>query len=79
MRICIDCRSPGKGGNLTYTANVVNGLVEDARSDFLILSVSRTEDWPRYDVEQIRDPSSNLFRWMVWSNLELPTLLQKNG
>ena len=42
-----------------------------------MLTDSRTEDWLKHDVEQIRIPSSNPFAWMVWSNVELPTLLQK--
>ncbi|VAX11595.1 hypothetical protein MNBD_GAMMA25-1117, partial [hydrothermal vent metagenome] len=76
-RICVDCRSPGQGGVLTYTANLVNSLVADAGSDYLLLTDSDTEDWLRHDVEQIRVPSSNPLAWMVWSNAELPALLQK--
>ena len=77
MKICIDVRSPGKTGILTYATCLVNSLLRVAKTNEYILITERAQEhlW-HPGVEKIVLPSRNPVSWFVWSNTVLPKLLE---
>ncbi len=80
MKICIDARSPGRAGILTYSRCLLQGLSAlDCDHEFIVLTAPGDEPWNLPGIREIRIPSRNPAHWMLWSNTVLPRLLAREG
>lgn len=79
LRICIDVRSPGHGGIATYTANLIDHLLQiDSDNHYLLLIDPDQRSRARPGVDEIIVPAGNPLQWFVWSNTRLPRLLHEH-
>lgn len=80
MKICIDARSPGRAGILTYSRCLLQGLSAlPCEHEFIVLTAPGDQPWNLPGIREIRIPSRNPAHWMVWSNTALPRLLAREG
>jgi hypothetical protein len=77
MKICIDARSPGYAGVLNYAKCLLTSLIEiDKQNEYIILRAPKDTEWNLPGTSEKVLPSNNPLRWTIWSNTELPTMLQ---
>jgi glycosyltransferase involved in cell wall biosynthesis len=77
MKICIDARSPGYAGVLNYAKCLLTSLIEiDKENEYVILRAPKDTEWNLPGTSERVLPSNNPLRWTIWSNTELPTMLQ---
>lgn len=80
MKICIDTRSPGRTGVLSYMERLLKSLFRiDDKNEYILIIDSKHGSWGYEGVDEILVPSLNPFHWMAWSNTILPGLLKKKG
>lgn len=78
MRICIDARSPGRGGVLTYSRQFLTALHSiDKKNEYLLITDPVFGGWGFDGVEEITVPNTNPLSWFVWSNTKLPAILRE--
>jgi len=79
LRVCIDARSPGRGGIATYIANLVDHLLRLEPDNYYLLLVDRDQpSRARPGVEEVVVPAGNPLVWFIWSNTRLPGLLREH-
>ncbi len=79
LRICIDARSPGRGGIATYAANLIDHLLQiEPDNYYLLLIDSDQRSRARPGVEEIIVPAGNPLLWFIWSYTHLPRLLREH-
>jgi glycosyltransferase involved in cell wall biosynthesis len=79
LRICIDARSPGRGGIVTYIANLIDRMLQlEPDHDYLLLIDPDQPSRARPGVVEVRVPAGNPLQWFVWSNTRLPRLLREH-
>ncbi len=80
MRICIDARSPGKGGIRTYVSGFLAALLSvDGHNEYLILTDSEGDMACDRRTEIGKVPAGGPVTWFAWSNTVLPRLLERRG
>ena len=81
MKICIDARSLGTRGILSYSDGLMKKLLEvDRLNEYVRIVDSNGVGGPAYDgVEEIPVPSQNPMYWFYWSNAVLPRILRRRG
>lgn len=76
MKVCIDARSPGYSGVLNYASCLLKSLLEiDKKNEYLVLSDHKGA-WNLNGTQEIVVPSNNPLGWAIWSNTELPKILE---
>ena len=79
LRICIDARSPGRGGIATYAANLIDHLLQIAPDNYYLLLIDPDQrSRARPGVEEIIVPAGNPLQWFIWSYTHLPRLLREH-
>ncbi|MGI9543903.1 MAG: glycosyltransferase family 4 protein [Cyclobacteriaceae bacterium] len=80
MKICLDLRSPGKTGILSYMQRLLKSLLKiDKKNRYIIITDPKHDKWECDGIEKIVVPSLNPLCWMIWSNTVLPRLLKQKG
>ena len=78
MKICIDARSPGYAGILTYARCLLQGIAKvDALNQYIILRAPGDSPWNIPGMREIEIPSKNPVHWFLWSNTSLPNILKR--
>jgi len=79
MNICIDVRSPGRTGILSYSTSLLGSLKKiDKKNNYIIITDSKHGSWGIDGIEEIEVPSTNIIYWMIWSNIILPKKLKEH-
>jgi len=79
LRICIDARSPGRGGIATYATNLIDYLLQiDPDNYYLLLIDPDQRSRARPGIDEIIVPAGNPLQWFIWSNTRLPRLLREH-
>lgn len=79
LRICIDARSPGRGGIATYAANLIDHLLHIEPDNYYLLLIDPDQrSRARPGVDEIIVPAGNPLLWFIWSNTRLPRLLHEH-
>jgi glycosyltransferase involved in cell wall biosynthesis len=79
MKICIDMRSPGRTGILSYANSLLTNLLSvDHNNEYIVITDPKHRGWSRRGIEEIVVPFMNPIYWLIWSNTVLPKLLDKN-
>lgn len=80
MKVCIDARSPGYSGVLTYASGLLRGLAAlDRGHQYVLLRTPKDKPWNLPDFEERVLPSSNPLHWYLWSNTSLVRMLEREG
>lgn len=78
MKICIDTRSPGKTGILSYMTCLLSHMISfDTNNEYVIITDPEFGSWGFKDIEEIVVPSNNPIHWFIWSNTVLPKILKE--
>ena len=79
LRICIDVRSPGRGGIATYAANLIDHLLQIEPDNYYLLLIDPDQrSRARPGVNEVIVPAGNPMRWFLWSYTHLPRLLREH-
>ncbi len=79
LRVCIDARSPGRGGIATYIANLIDHILRQAPdNNYLLLIDPDQPSRARPGVDEVIVPAGHPLQWFFWSNIRLPRLLHKH-
>jgi glycosyltransferase involved in cell wall biosynthesis len=79
MNICIDMRSPGRTGILSYANALLTSLLSvDHDNKYILITDPQHRGWSHRGIEEIVVPFMNPMSWVIWSNAVLPKLLEKN-
>jgi glycosyltransferase involved in cell wall biosynthesis len=80
MKICLDLRSPGTTGILSYANGLVQSLLKlRPDNDYTLITDSKQGDWHGKSVHEIIVPTRNPVFWIIWSNTVLSRILEKEG
>lgn len=80
MKICVDVRSPGQRGILSYTSSLLSTLLTvDRKNEYVIITDPKHGSWGYDGVDEVVVPSNNPLHWVAWSNTVLPELLKRRG
>lgn len=80
MKICIDARSPGYSGILTYASCLLRNLVALERGpELVVFRAPQDRPWGIEGVEERVLPARHFPSWLAWSNTALPRLLRREG
>jgi len=78
MKICIDARSPYKGGITTYTQGLLKNLMAiDKKNEYIILYDAEHGKGGYTNADERIAPSSNILWRLIWDHTCLPSLLKK--
>lgn len=79
LRIFIDARMLRQGGTYTYTASLLEALLEiDAQENsYIVLYAPGQPQIQCSDATSIVIPSRNPYYWLLWEKINLPRLLKK--
>jgi glycosyltransferase involved in cell wall biosynthesis len=80
MKICLDLRSPGTTGILSYANGLVQSLLKlKPDNDYTLITDSKQGNWHGKSVHEIIVPTRNPVFWIIWSNTVLSRILEKKG
>jgi len=76
MKICLDLRSPGTTGILSYANGLVNSLLKlRPENEYTIITDSAQHKWANKGAHEIVVPRGNPLEWVIWSNTVLSRIL----
>lgn len=78
MKICLDARSPGRSGVFTYISALLRHLAKlNTGHEYVVLRTPKDKEWGIQGLEERVIPSSNPLHWYLWSNTQLPKILER--
>jgi glycosyltransferase involved in cell wall biosynthesis len=78
MKICLDIRSPGTTGILSYSNGLIKSLFKlRPDAEFTIITDGKHNSWHNAKVREIIVPTQNPISWVIWSNTVLARILEK--